>query len=98
MRSLSANGRDCVATCPDATVRDTKQAVADARRACRLNYWKKAKYIDVLASACAADGDFAAAVRYEQQAIDSGKFTPDELKSAQHRLLSYGQHAPSEGR
>jgi tetratricopeptide (TPR) repeat protein len=82
------------AACPDASIRNAQQALADARLACRLNYWKKASYIDILAAACAAAGSFDEAVRYEQQAIDSGKLSTEELKGAQHRLALYQQHQP----
>ncbi len=80
------------ATSRDTAIRDSKAAVADATRACRLNYWKKAKYIGTLAAACAAASDFDGAVRYEQQAIKSGKYSPDELQNAQHRLSLYMHH------
>ena len=45
--------------------------------------------IDTLALAYASAGDFNSAVKYEKQAIDSGRFTPDELKYAQSRLAFY---------
>jgi tetratricopeptide (TPR) repeat protein len=79
---------------PDAAVYNPSHALADARLACRLNYWKKANYIDTLAAACAATGDFDAAVRYEQQAIKSGKFTSEELEGAQDRLDRYAHRQP----
>ena len=64
----------------DKSVYNPELALADARLACRLNYWKKASYIETLAAACAANGDFDGAVRYEQQAIRSDKLSPQELK------------------
>jgi tetratricopeptide (TPR) repeat protein len=79
------------ATSRDARVRDPRAAVADAQHACRLNYWQKAYYIDNLARACAAAGDYGSAVRYEKQAIASGKLTPDELQQAQASLSDYAQ-------
>ena len=75
----------------DMAVYNPEQALADARLACRLNYWKKASYIETLAAACAAHGDFEAAVRYEQQAIESNKLSPQELKVARERLAQYSQ-------
>lgn len=77
------------ATSHDKSVRDPKSAVADAQHACRLNYFQKATYIDILARACAAEGDYASATRYETQAIGSNKLTPEELKSAKAALASY---------
>lgn len=64
------------ATCPNASFRDAKVAMEEARKACTLINWSRAKHIDTLAAACAEAGDFDAAVRYEQQAINlnqSGK-------------------------
>src|SRR2546430_1169335 len=57
------------ATSRDERVRDPQAAVADAREACRVNYWRRANYIEVLARACAAAGDHDSAARYQQQAI-----------------------------
>jgi tetratricopeptide (TPR) repeat protein len=75
--ALALNWRaEIRATSPDASIRDGKAAVADAKRACDMSKWKYADYIDTLAAACAESGDFDSAVRYEQQAIDlnrSGK-------------------------
>ncbi len=78
----------------DKAVYNPEQALADARLACRLNYWKKASYIETLAAACAANGDFDDAVKYEQQAIKSDKLSPQELKEAQVRLAQYSQRKP----
>jgi tetratricopeptide (TPR) repeat protein len=80
------------ATCRDATVRDPKLALADAKQACNLTAWAKASYIGTLGLACAANGDFDAAIRYEQQAIDSGKYSAEELRDAKQRLSQYEHH------
>ena len=77
---------------PDASVYSPKEALADAQSACRLNYWKKASYIEGLAAASAATGDFDAAIRYEEQAIKSGKLSPEELEGARARLARYSHH------
>lgn len=58
------------ATCPDASARNGRLAVADAQRACSLSNWSESWIIDTLAAACAEAGDYNNAVRYEQQAID----------------------------
>jgi hypothetical protein len=39
------------ATSPDETVRNGKQAVADAARACKLTEWRNPAYLDTLAAA-----------------------------------------------
>jgi tetratricopeptide (TPR) repeat protein len=77
------------AICRDPAVRDPKLAVADAKQACDLTAWKKASYIGTLAIACASSGDFQSAVRYEQQAINSGKHSAEELREAKQRLSQY---------
>ncbi|MGI8889835.1 MAG: tetratricopeptide repeat protein [Chthoniobacterales bacterium] len=77
----------------DPSVRDPQATLADALRACQLNYWKKAIYIDTLATSYAS-GDFKSAVHYEEQAIASGKLNPAELRRAKHSLENYQQKKP----
>jgi tetratricopeptide (TPR) repeat protein len=57
------------AAAPDRTLRDGKQAVADAVRACDLSQWKQAETISVLAAAYAELGDFKKAVEWETKAL-----------------------------
>ncbi len=66
------------ATCSNASFRDGKTAVEDAKKACDLVKWKRAQYIDTLAAASAEAGDFDSAVRYEQQAIDLSRSGKDD--------------------
>lgn len=82
------------ATCRDATVRDPTLALADAKQACNLTAWRKASYIGTLGLACAANGDFDAAIRYEQQAINSKEYNDEELREAKQRLSHYEHHQP----
>lgn len=58
-----------LATCPDASFRNTKQAIADAKRACGLTNWRNSSYIDTLAAAYAEAGDWDSAIRFQEQAI-----------------------------
>ncbi len=58
------------AAAPDRTLRDGKQAVADAVRACDLSQWKQAETISVLAAAYAELGDFQKAVEWETKALN----------------------------
>jgi tetratricopeptide (TPR) repeat protein len=66
-----------LATCPDASARDGKEAVADATKACELSHWKNGYDIDTLAAASAEAGDFDSAMAYEHEA-----FTCEGVKKA----------------
>ncbi len=58
------------ATYPDERFRDGKLAVESATRACELDGWKDASYLEILAAAYAESGDFAAAVRWQTTALE----------------------------
>ena len=73
--------------CRNTAVHDPKKALEDATKACKLQ--RMANYLDTLALAYAANGDFDSAIRYVKEAISSGRFEPDELKRAQIRLANY---------
>jgi tetratricopeptide (TPR) repeat protein len=81
------------AASPDRALRDGKQAVADAVRACDLSQWKQAETISVLAAAYAELGDFKKAVEWETKAL-----TLVEDKHAQAEFTStlklYQQRQP----
>jgi hypothetical protein len=71
-RAFAHNSRAWLrATCPDASFRNGKQAVADAKSACHEASWSEPAYMDTLAAAHAEAGDFDSAVRFEQRAIKS---------------------------
>ena len=57
------------ATCPVASFRNAKQALADGQKACETSKWKDGDALDALAAACAESGDFAQAASYQQKAI-----------------------------
>lgn len=80
------------ATYVDASVRDGKQAVFLARRACELVKDHRESYLDTLAAACAEAGEFDEAIRSEQEAING--FTGDKRKHAEARLALYREHKP----
>jgi len=83
-----------LATCPDASVRDGKDAVSAATKACELTQWKESNWIDTLAAACAESGDFQRAIQFEEQALRTGSSLESEQKAMQERLALYKQSQP----
>jgi tetratricopeptide (TPR) repeat protein len=57
------------ATCPDAMVRDGKEAVSLVSKAAEMEGASAADFEDICAAAYAEDGDFARAIFHEKQAI-----------------------------
>ena len=85
-----------LATSKDNRIRDGRRARALAMKACKLSSWKNAFSIDTLAAAAAATGDYAGAVKYQQQAI-STLGTDDrksELPGMMQRLQMYSSRQP----
>ncbi|MBV9010054.1 MAG: hypothetical protein JO354_12950 [Verrucomicrobia bacterium] len=78
--------------CPDATFRDTQQAIKDATTSCKLSEWRNEDMIDTLALAYAKAGDFDSAIRYEQRALGAKDLSSDEMRELQHNLAAYKQH------
>jgi hypothetical protein len=58
---------------PDPRYRDSRRAVEVATEACELDRWCNAGYLETLADACAATGDFDAAVRWQTKAIERAR-------------------------
>jgi len=83
-----------LATCPDATVRNGAQAVADATEACALSNWKNPATIDTLAAACAEAGDFASAVKWETKCLAFPDLDPTAAADANSHLAVYQAHRP----
>ena len=80
------------ATCPNVQFRDGKKAVDNASKACELTAWKDSNNIGTLAAAYAETGDFEAAVKQVEKAIE---LTPQKEKADyQSRLDLYKAHKP----
>jgi HEAT repeat protein len=76
------------ATCPDAKVRDGKQAIEHATKACELTQWQNAAYLETLAAAHAQNGDFKQAVQWQTKALE-GHDPNLDVEQAQSRLKLY---------
>jgi tetratricopeptide (TPR) repeat protein len=85
------------ATCVDSTVRDGNAAVQLGRKACDLSEWKNANYVDTLAAAFAENGNYNAAVQYEERAINLANPQDTNRFEMQRRLSLYRQNQPYRG-
>ena len=74
--------------------RDGKLAVATATRAAELTNWKDEQVLSTLAAAYAESGDFAAAVRWQQRALELHAATGVSTKADQDRLALYKAGKP----
>lgn len=83
-----------LATCPEERYRNGKRAVDLATKACQLTNWKEPVYLDVLAAAYAESGDFAQAIKYEKQALESSHFKKQFADNARRRLKMYEENSP----
>jgi tetratricopeptide (TPR) repeat protein len=81
------------ATCPETGIRDGKEAVELALKACELSEWKDWGIMDTLAAAYAEQGDFDRAIKYQKQVLQMGKSSNDYDKMKEHLAL-YEQHTP----
>ncbi len=83
-----------LATCPDDKYRDGKKAVELATQACTLSGWKSSNQIGTLAAAYAETGDFAQAVKYQEQALKFPDYEEQYDKNARQWLKRYEQKQP----
>lgn len=82
------------ATCPDASMRNGKEAIRMSMRACELSKWKEPRHIAALAAAYAETGDFEQAVKYQTQAMKmKSEYGPIDKKTRE-RLALYRDHKP----
>jgi len=72
-----------LATYPDEELRDTKEALRLAKKACELTEYKNVRMLDSLAAAYAASGDFPEAVRFARQAFDLAVANGEQNKARQ---------------
>jgi tetratricopeptide (TPR) repeat protein len=84
-----------LATNPRPELRDPVQAIEHARRACELTQWQIPGFLDTLAVAYAAAGQFAEAIQWQQKAIELA--SEEEQAEYRSRLALYEAGKPYEG-
>jgi tetratricopeptide (TPR) repeat protein len=82
------------ATCPDSSIRNGKEAISAATKACELTHWSQGSWIDTLAAAYAESADFQRAIQYQEQALRTGAPPESESKAMRERLGLYKQSQP----
>jgi tetratricopeptide (TPR) repeat protein len=83
-----------LATCPKAEVRDGKEAIEYARKACEMTRWHAPGIIETLAAAYAEAGDFKQAVRWQTKAVDMKAPDQDQKKKMEARRALYKEGKP----
>jgi tetratricopeptide (TPR) repeat protein len=83
-----------LASCPDGFVRNGKEALALARKACKLTKWRDGFCLEALAASFAAIGDFKSAIKYQEQACSKCDEFDPWFTQAQEALELYRQHKP----
>lgn len=80
-----------MATCPDPKVRNPKNALEAARRAIDLDGAGDPRYLDTLAAAQAANGQFSDAVETVKDAMKNAaqSSTPEDMEAMKQRLIAY---------
>jgi predicted Zn-dependent protease len=83
-----------LATCPDASMRDGRQAVRLAESACRTTHYEDGYCLDVLAAALAETGDFQRAVHLAAEAVARLQAEGQPSAPIEQRLALYHQGRP----
>jgi hypothetical protein len=78
-----------LATSPDVASRDGRLAVALAQEACQRTAFQSGNYLDTLAAAYAEAGDFAAAVKWQEEALRL-----HAISGGPERLRGYRERQP----
>ena len=83
-----------LATSPDDALRDGKQAIELARKACERTEWKQAHIVSTLAAGHAEAGDFETARKFGRQAVDLSDDDDGVKDQLRAELASYEAGKP----
>lgn len=83
-----------LSTSPLAIVRNGRDAVVSATKACELTMWRRGDYVAVLAAAYAEAGDFEQAIKHVKNSMAMGKVDDREQEALKAQLQLYEQHQP----
>jgi hypothetical protein len=78
-----------LSTSPDATLRDGKEAIIHAKRACDLTQWTDPFCLGTYAAACAELGMFEEAVFWQEKAMKHPEYSSEFGDEAKHALNAY---------
>ncbi len=93
--AIAYNNRAWIrATCPDATLRNPPEAIADATKACELSAWRVPAPRATLAAAKAAVGDYHGAVHWAKTALQMGFADVQDQDAVRHQLHLYQEGKP----
>lgn len=84
------------ATCPDDRVRDGKQAVEYATKACELTNWDHLLNLEAVAAAYAEAGDFTNAIKWQKEVVShySSSGATSRKQDSTERLELYRSNKP----
>jgi tetratricopeptide (TPR) repeat protein len=83
-----------LAMCPVERLRDSKQAIEVAIKACELSGWKSGWQLNTLAATYAEVGQFDEAERYQSKALDDPDYCGTAGDEFRKRLELYRQTKP----
>jgi tetratricopeptide (TPR) repeat protein len=83
-----------LATAPDAWVRNGKESLTNAKKACQITDFKQPYFVGTLAAAYAELGDFQEAAAFQKQALQMLPADDKERANSEARLVLYSKHLP----
>lgn len=83
-----------LSACNDPQIRNGRQAIEDATKACEVSGWASPLYMIGLASAYAETGDFDSAVKWQLKVIELSGSSGPASQLNQRQLEQYRDHKP----